>query len=208
MIVNNHHLATIPGEDYQTFERDLPGQNTGGGFSAEAVISNDLPLECSDIIGRSWGYVTNDTVNRSVKQLIHLLIGCAGRGANLLLNIGPTPEGEVRPAHRERLLGMGEWLKTYGETLYDTRKSFMEPADWGVAVQKDDIIYLHITDPAKAGEKLVIGNFPGRVKKAYMFETGKPLSCKVDRASKVLTVQLTGINKDAIDNVIVLKIAG
>jgi alpha-L-fucosidase len=138
MIVNNHHLAVIQGEDYQTFERDLPGENTGGGYSADAVISKDLPLESNDIIGKSWGYVTNDTVDRSTKELIHLLVKSAGLGANFLLNIGPTPEGEVRPAHRERLLAMGDWLKTYGETIYGTRKSFMKPAEWGVAVEKGE----------------------------------------------------------------------
>jgi alpha-L-fucosidase len=92
MIVNNHHLTPFPGEDYQTFEHDLPGENTGGGFSADAGISDELPLETSDIIGKSRGYVTNDTVNRSAKELIHLLVKSAGSGANFLLNISPTPE--------------------------------------------------------------------------------------------------------------------
>ena len=44
MIVNNHHLATFPGEDYQTFERDLPGSNTGGGYSADAKIAKIFRL--------------------------------------------------------------------------------------------------------------------------------------------------------------------
>ena len=106
-------------------------------------------MRSSDIIGKSWGYVTNDTIDRSVKELVHLLIGSAGLGANLLLNIGPTPEGEVRQAHKERLLGMGNWLKIYGETIYGTRKSFMKPAEWGVAVEKGKKVYLHITHPEK-----------------------------------------------------------
>ena len=137
MIVNNHHLAPFPGEDYQTFERDLPGDNSGAGYSADAKVSLALPLEMSDIIGHSWGYVTNDTINRSTKELIHLLVKSAGLGANLLLNIGPTPEGEVRPAHRQRLLEMGNWMNTFGETIYGTRKSWMKPAEWGVAVEKE-----------------------------------------------------------------------
>jgi len=207
MIVNNHHLATFPGEDFQTFERDLPGQNTGGGYSADAVISDDLPLECNDIIGRSWGYVTNDTINRSVKQLLHLLIGSAGRGANFLLNIGPTPEGEVRKAHSDRLLEMGEWLKVYGQTIYGTRKSFMEPADWGVAVEKKNMVYLHITNAEKTGNQLTLNNFPYKVKKAYMFETGKNLAVKADKVTSGINLNLAGLNPDAIDNVIVLQVS-
>jgi alpha-L-fucosidase len=207
MIVNNHHIATIPGEDYQTFERDLPGQNTGGGFSAEAVISNDLPLETNDIIGKSWGYVTNDTVNRSVKQLLHLLIGSAGRGANLLLNIGPTPEGEVRQAHKERLLAMGEWLKIYGETIYGTRKSFMGPAEWGVATEKGDLVYLHIINPTKVSGQLALKNFPYKIRKVWRYESGENLKFKKDNTTGNLTIDNLKLDSSAVDNVIVLKVS-
>lgn len=207
MIVNNHHLATFPGEDYQTFERDLPGANTGGGYSADAVIANDLPLETSDIIGKAWGYVTDDTINRPVRELIHLLIRSAGLGANLLLNIGPTPEGEVRPEHKESLMAIGDWLKVYGETIYGTRKSFMDPAEWGVSVEKEGRIYLHITEPSKVASKLVFNNFPYRIKKAYSYESGKPIDYTFDKKSGTLTVQPGELDKDAVDNVIVLKVS-
>ena len=206
MIVNNHHLATFPGEDYQTFERDLPGQNTGGGFSGDAKISDELPLETSDIIGRSWGYATNDTINRSVKELVHLLLGAAGSGANFLLNIGPMPDGEVRPAHRERLLGIGAWMKQYGETIYGTRKSFMVPAEWGVAVEKGNFVYLHITNPLKVNERLALSDFPYKVIKAYRFETGRSVSFSEKRKTSDLIINVPELDKDAIDNVIVIEV--
>jgi alpha-L-fucosidase len=207
MIVNNHHIATFPGEDYQTFERDLPGQNTGGGYSSDAVIARDLPLECNDIIGKSWGYVTNDTINRSVKQLLHLLIGSAGRGANFLLNIGPTPEGEVRLAHKERLLAMGEWLKINGETIYGTRKSFMEPADWGVAVEKSDKVYLHVINPSEVHGQLTINEFPYKIKKAWRYENGERIRFKVNKNEGVLTLDPGVLDNSAADNIIVLKVS-
>jgi alpha-L-fucosidase len=204
MIVNNHHLAVFPGEDYQTFERDLPGENVGGGFSADAVISKDLPLESNDIIGKSWGYVTNDTVNRSTKELVHLLIKSAGLGANFLLNIGPTPEGEVRPAHKERLLGMGEWLKTYGETIYGTRRSYMKPAKWGVAVEKGDKIFLHVTNTNPAENKIELKDFPYKIESAIQFENRNKIEFKM--SGKNVILQIPHLNPDAIDNVIVLII--
>jgi len=206
MIVNNHHLATFPGEDYQTFERDLPGSNTGGGFSADAAIAQNLPLESSDIIGRAWGFVTNDTIDRSVKELVHLLVGSAGLGSNLLLNIGPTPQGEVRQSHRERLLGIGNWMKTYGETIYGTRKSFMKPADWGVAVEKGDKVYLHIIRPEKLNKELILNQFPYKVKKVYRFETGKTVDSKTDNVASAVSLKLTDLDPKAIDNVIVLQV--
>lgn len=206
MIVNNHHLAVFPGEDYQTFERDLPGENTGGGYSADAVISKDLPLESNDIIGKSWGYVTNDTVDRSSKELVHLLVKSAGLGANFLLNIGPTPEGEVRKAHQERLLGMGEWLKTYGETIYGTRKSFMKPAEWGVAVEKGGKVYLHIINPKAISNSIHLNDFPYQLKKASHFESGKNIRFFSDKKLKSTELQIPELDLEAIDQVIVLEV--
>jgi alpha-L-fucosidase len=205
MIVNNHHLAPFPGEDYQTFERDLPGENTGGGYSADAVISKDLPLESNDIIGKSWGYVTNDTINRSAKQLIHLLVRSAGLGANFLLNIGPTPEGEVRAAHRERLLEMGNWLKNYGETIYGTRKSFMKPAPWGVAVEKGNKVYLHILDPGKIDKQINFNVFPYSLKTAKYFETGNRLKYIASKSGELI-LKVDDLLPDAVDQVIVLTV--
>ena len=206
LIVNNHHLAVFPGEDYQTFERDLPGENTGGGYSADAVISKDLPLESNDIIGKSWGYVTNDTIDRSAKELVHLLVKSAGLGANFLLNIGPTPEGEVRLAHRERLLAMGDWLKTYGETIYGTRKSFMKPAEWGVAVEKGEKVYLHITNPKAVKNQIEIKDFPYELKKASRFESGKNIKFNIDKKDNQIKLQISELDSEAIDQVVVLEV--
>ena len=204
MIVNNHHLTPFPGEDYQTFERDLPGENVGGGFSADAKISQALPLEMSDIIGHSWGYATNDTLNRSTKELIQLLVKAAGLGSNLLLNIGPTPEGEVRPAHSQRLLEMGKWMSVYGKTIYGTRKSWMKPAEWGVAVEKDNTVYLHILYPEKLENQIDLPGFPYKIKEAVWFESGQPVKFGTNNTGEI-NLQLPGLKPDALDQVIILK---
>jgi alpha-L-fucosidase len=204
MIVNNHHLAPFPGEDYQTFERDLPGDNSGAGFSADAKVSQALPLEMSDIIGNSWGYVTNDTINRSTKELIHLLVKSAGLGANFLLNIGPTPEGEVRPAHRQRLLEMGSWLNTYGETIYGTRKSWMKPAEWGVAVEKDNTVYLHILNPDKLKKQLDLKSLPFKIDKATWFGSGQEVSFTISKNTGDISLQLPSLKTDETDQIIIL----
>jgi alpha-L-fucosidase len=66
LVGNNHHLAPIDGEDFQMFEKDLPGANTTG-FSAEARIGA-LPLETCETINNSWGYNSSDKKYKSVKQ--------------------------------------------------------------------------------------------------------------------------------------------
>jgi alpha-L-fucosidase len=206
MIVNNHHLAPFPGEDYQTFERDLPGENSGAGFSADAKVSQALPLEMSDIIGTSWGYATSDTVDRSTKELIHLLVKSAGLGSNFLLNIGPTPAGEVRPSHRKRLMEMGSWMKTYGNTIYGTRKSRMKPDEWGVAVDKENRVYLHILNPGKLNNRLVLNDFPYEITQADWFISSRPVKFTKNKGN--ITLELPDLKKDEIDQVIMLSIVG
>ena len=61
-----------------------------------------------------------DTSYKSTKTLVQLLVKAAGKGANLLMNVGPLPNGELPTVALERLAQMGEWMDTYGPTIYGT----------------------------------------------------------------------------------------
>jgi alpha-L-fucosidase len=65
-------------------------------------------------------------------------------GANLLLNIGPQPSGELPVVALERLKGMGEWLRENGESIYETVAGDIKPQSWGVTTRKGDVLYVHI----------------------------------------------------------------
>lgn len=138
----NHHVAPFAGEDFQMFERDLPGQNKGG-HSRDAVIG-DLPLETCDTINGAWGYNEGDTRHKSVEQLVTYLVRSAGMNANFLLNVGPKPDGTIDDVSAERLRGMGEWLKKYGETIYGTRGGPVTAQEWGVTTKKPGVVYVHV----------------------------------------------------------------
>jgi alpha-L-fucosidase len=142
LIINNHHLTPIEGEDAQTFEKDLPGHNTTG-FADEQTVGT-LPLETCETMNNSWGYNITDLKYKSEKELIHYLVKTAGNNANLLMNVGPRPNGEFPDIAIQRYLAMGEWLKKYGETIYGTRGGFIAPRDWGVTTQKGNKLYVHI----------------------------------------------------------------
>jgi Alpha-L-fucosidase len=144
LVINNHHLTPLEGEDGQTFEKDLPGQNTAG-YSATATVGQ-LPLETCETMNRTWGYSITDKNYKSEKELIHYLIKAAGNNANLLMNVGPRPNGEFPDIAIERYNAMGEWLKKYGETIYGTRGGFIPPHEWGVTTQKGNTLYVHILD--------------------------------------------------------------
>ena len=151
LIGNNHHVAPFPGEDFQIFEQDLPGKNTAGFNKAEATTA--LPLETCLTMNRSWGYNAGDDQYKSVEQIVHALVGAAGRGANLLLNVGPKPDGTIPEEAVERLQALGRWLEKHGETIYGTRRGPIPPADWGVSTAREGrggrapAVYLHVLNP-------------------------------------------------------------
>ena len=108
LIGNNHHQTPNEGEDIQIFERDLPGENKAG-LSGQDI--SRLPLESCQTINDHWGYNITDTLYKSPKELIQMLVRAAGKNANLLLNIGPEPGGALPDLALNRLKAMGEWLK-------------------------------------------------------------------------------------------------
>lgn len=142
MIGNNHHKKPIEGEDFQMFERDLPGENKAG-LSSESEIGQ-LPLETCQTMNGMWGYKIQDQNYKSVSELIRLLVRASGKGANLLMNVGPQPNGEIPAVALERLKGMGEWLSKYGETVYGTTRGDVMTADWGTTTRKGNTLYVHI----------------------------------------------------------------
>ena len=144
MIGNNHHRAPIEGEDFQMFERDLPGENKAG-FSGTSKIGQ-LPLETCETMNGMWGYRVKDQNYKSVPTLVRLLVRAAGKGANLLMNIGPQPDGELPAVALERLAEVGEWMKVYGETIYGTRGGCIAPHPWGVTTQRENKLYVHILE--------------------------------------------------------------
>ena len=142
LIIPNHHQTPRPGEDVQTFERDLPGQNSAG-FNTK-YVSAQLPLESSNTLNGAWGFNIGDSNYKSPEELEEMLVRAAGNNSNLLLNIGPQPNGEIQEEFVTRLHAVGEWVAKYGDSIYGTRGGPMAPGDWGVTTQKGDRIFVHV----------------------------------------------------------------
>ncbi|RZL51250.1 MAG: alpha-L-fucosidase [Pedobacter sp.] len=198
MIGNNHHLSPLPGEDFQMFEQDLPGENKSGLSFQEA--SAQVPLEACITMNGSWGFNLTDTSYKSTPQLIHTLAKSAALGANLLLNIGPMPNGEVQPEFISRLGQMGEWMKIYSESIYGTSAGFQKPQEWGCITTKGNKVFVHIF---KAQPEIVLKNVPfKKIKKAYYLKDN--LAVKATLKNGVLNIPVTG-NINPNDEVIVLE---
>lgn len=171
MIINNHHIAPIEGEDGQTFEKDLPGQNKSG-YSSTAKVGQ-LPLETCETMNRTWGYSITDLDYKTEKELIHYLVKAAGNNANLLMNVGPRPNGEFPANAIERFDAIGKWLKDYGETVYETRGGFIEPRDWGVTTLKGNKLFVHILNLKDDALYLPLQN--NKIKSVKRFFDDKPI---------------------------------
>ena len=185
LIGNNHHITPFEGEDIQIFERDAPGENTAG-LSGQDI--SRLPLETCQTMNGMWGYKAIDTNYKSTTELIRFLVKTAGLGANLLLNIGPQPNGELPATALDRLRGMGEWLKINGETIYGTEGSPFAEQPWGTATRNGERLFLHIIKPGTTEIHLPSDI---KVRKAEIFSSRIPVEKKKTKNGTVLHMEAT-----------------
>lgn len=200
LIGNNHHLAPFPGEDFQMFERDLPGENKSG---LNFQTASQLPLETCETINGSWGFNITDRNYKSVKQIIHYLVNAAGRNSNLLLNVGPLPTGEIQSEFRDTLTKVGLWLQQYGHTIYGSRGAVMAPQPWGVATAKGKMIYVHWLNSTNSKEIFLPG-VKQRIKNATLLSEGNALKFKQQKDG--IYINTENIEVDRLNTIIQLEL--
>jgi len=201
LIGNNHHQPPFPGEDFQIFERDLPGQRTAT-WNWNSTVSN-LPLETNDTINASWGYTRADHKWKTTNELVRYLVRAAGMNANLLLNVGPMPSGKIQPEAVERLKLMGEWLSVFGDSIYGTRGGPITIRSWGVTTQKDKRIFVHILD--WQDQALALPKVEGHIQRAYMMDGNRAV--QVSQADFGTLLRLPKLDLTRPDNIVVLELS-
>jgi len=153
LIINNRNGLA---EDF-----DTPEQRIG-------KFQNDRPWESCITICQQWAWKPNDKL-KSLQECLHTLLSCAGGDGNLLLNVGPMPDGRIEPRQVERLEEIGDWLIKYGEGVYGTRGGPFKPGAWGASTHKGKDIYLFVFQYPADG-KLVLPALPVKVKKAGLLK--------------------------------------
>ena len=115
------------------------------GFRGRPKDNEDRPYElCTLLGGDAWGWTSKSATQlMSLDSCIQLLVRVVSQDGNLLLNVGPRPDGSIEPAEVQRLKEIGHFLSRYGESIYATRGGIFD-ARWGGTTVTDKAVYIHV----------------------------------------------------------------
>jgi alpha-L-fucosidase len=191
--------------DYVTPEQRLPkaipvkGAKVGNTDANDAGLSlappkpqDFQPWETCMTINETWGYNRNDQKYKSTTDLVRALIDAASKGGNFLLNVGPTPEGEIQPEFADRLRQMGAWLKLNGEAIYGTTYGPLQQTPGIRSTAKAKTVYLHIYD--WPGATLTVDGLPGTARGVRWL--GGPSNVTFKRTGSQLVIDLASVKAD------------
>ncbi len=172
-------------ENYQTPERGIPATQL------------DYPWESCITLSHDWGWVPNAPF-KSAQKVINTLIEITAKGGNLLLGVGPTPDGIIEDEVVTRLNKVGKWLKTNGEAIYSTRNAaiYHDGNVWFTANKNKKTIYALYALPENEDLPKVIEwreNIPSG--KMILLQNGKSVDYSV-KGDKVTVTLPKGIKNE------------
>ncbi len=159
-----------------------------GGHEVKGPIVDDIPWEkCLNLNQTSWGFNTHQNLMKR-DDAIRMLVNVVGRGGNVLLNVGPDPDGVIPPTHVERLKEIGQWMETYGEGIYGTRGGPFQPVDHVYcSTHKDHAVYVFI-EQMDGGESIELPPLKNRIKSVSLLSKGNEL--KFQQSDKTIKVAI------------------
>ncbi|HTQ10307.1 MAG TPA: alpha-L-fucosidase [Fimbriimonadaceae bacterium] len=187
-----------PNADYYT-----PEQTIG-------AYDDQRPWETCMTLGTLWSWKPNDTL-KTTPEVIRILAQCVGGDGNLLLDVGPMPDGRIEPRQVDILMEVGKWVKAHGEAIYGTRGGPFKPGAWGVSTRKGKTIYVHVFDWSKG--TVTLPAIDAKVVKARIV-SGGPVAvdpadpsgdCVVQKADGV-TIDVAAAHRDPADTIIALEL--
>ncbi len=173
-------------------------------------VEGDWETPCT--LNDTWGFKSYDHNWKSVAYLLDLLVNCAAKGVNYLLNVGPTRTGIIPKPSANRLRAVGDWLKVNGEAIYGTKASpFPYDFEWGGVTQRRGHLYLMFqTWP---GKTFTLKGLRNKVTRARLLTDSRvlvPVSQTHDKKTDEHSVTLTlpARKPDKHVSVVVLEFSG
>jgi alpha-L-fucosidase len=132
------------------------------------------PWEICMTLNESWGYNPSDTHYKSPRQLVHALCEVAGKGGNLLLNLGPMGDGRLPAEQLERLEPVAGWMAAHGESIAGTTPGLEPWQFYGPSTRRGDRLYLHLL--MRPYETVCVRGVPiKRIRSVQALATGQAL---------------------------------
>lgn len=190
ILINNR---TGDGGDYDTPEQSIGGFNMARPWESCMTVSAHNHW--------AWGGA-NDGVKPFSTCLLMLIRGAGGDG-NVLLNVGPRPDGMIDPEQANRLKDVGNWLQKYGESVYGTRGGPYLPTTEYVSTRKGNTIFLHVMK--WTGDTLVLPALPKAVMTSTLLTGG---TVKVDQAAGELRITVAEKDQQEVDTIVKIEVEG
>jgi alpha-L-fucosidase len=185
-----HQGQLLPNQDFYT-----PEQRVG-------AYDDKVPWETCMTLGTQWSWKPGDKI-KSASEVIRILAECAGGDGNLLLDVGPMPDGRIEQREVEVLKQVGAWLDKNGESIYGTRGGPWKPTKAIASTRNGKTIYLHIL--RAQSDTIELPAVAGKIKSVSLLGGGK-IEFTQQNDKVILTIPLA--SQDAGDTVVKLKLNG
>jgi alpha-L-fucosidase len=176
-----------PNADYQT-----PEQRIGG-------FDNVHPWETCMTLGTQWSWKPQDTIKTYV-ECLHILVQCVTGDGNLLLDVGPMPNGEIEPRQVKVLRQIGGWLAKFGESIYGTRGGPFRNGAWGGSTMKGNTVYLHILK--WNGDQLTLPPLKGKINNARALTGG---DVRIEQTAQETVIRMPVREQDRVNTLVKLE---
>lgn len=130
-------------------------------------------------MNNSWGYQPNDTDYKSLNQIIRIFVDCISMGGNLLLDIGPKPDGTIPEEQLTILNGLGKWTSKHEKAIYGTRAGISRDYFNGYSTLSKDSTTLYLYVDNQPNGPLLIKGLKNKVNRIWVVGNGTKLSYKV-----------------------------
>lgn len=111
------------------------------------IHGDPVPWEACLTLNNHWSYFEGDETYKSARLLIRKLVEIVSKGGNLLLNVGPTPDGQIRDIEKSTLADLGAWLRQHGDSVFGAGYAGLPKPEWGYYTQRGNTLYAHVLEP-------------------------------------------------------------
>lgn len=206
-------------EYLKSFNQDLLINSRLQGYGDYKTPEQGIPItrpegqwEFCTTINSSWGYQPGDNDYKSLRQIIRIFCDCISMGGNLLLDIGPRQDGTIDSRQEDILMGLGKWIKTHEEAVFDTTEGIMIRYYLGGSTLSRDrrTLYLFVYDDPKEG--ICLKGLCNTIKRITVLHSGKELTYNIQGGAPWLQIpgtawiQMTGADCHSLVTVVKVEL--